>query len=47
MLSCALEARAEVIVSGDRDLLVLHPFRGVEILAPAEFLARRVWDREG
>jgi putative PIN family toxin of toxin-antitoxin system len=41
ILSCALEGRAKVIVTGDRDLLVLHPFRGVEILAPAEFLARR------
>lgn len=44
VLSCALEAQARAIVTGDQDLLVLHPFRGVEILAPAEFLARRFWE---
>jgi predicted nucleic acid-binding protein len=31
-------AFASVIVSGDSDLLVLHPFRGVPILSPAAFL---------
>ena len=25
-------------VTGDSDLLVLNPFRGVEIITPAEFL---------
>jgi len=29
-------------VTGDRDLLVLHPFRGVDIVTPAEFLANWV-----
>jgi predicted nucleic acid-binding protein len=29
---------ADVIVSGDEDLLVLHPFRDIPIVAPAEFL---------
>jgi len=39
ILSCAVEA--QVIVSGDQDLLTLHPFRGIEIIAPAEFPAGR------
>ena len=26
------------IVTGDADLLVLNPFRGIEIVTPAEFL---------
>lgn len=37
-LELALAARAEVIVSGDADLLVLDPWRGVRILAPRDFL---------
>ena len=37
-LELALAARAGVIVSGDADLLVLHPWRGVRILRPAEYL---------
>ncbi len=38
-LELALAAGAWVIVSGDADLLVLHPWRGVRILRPAEYLA--------
>ena len=38
-LELALAAAARVIVSGDADLLVLHPWRGVRILRPAEYLA--------
>lgn len=29
---------AECIVSGDADLLVLNPFRGIPIMKPAAFL---------
>jgi hypothetical protein len=39
-LELALAASAETIVSGDDDLLVLHPWRGVHILRPADYLAR-------
>jgi putative PIN family toxin of toxin-antitoxin system len=39
-LALALDVSARVIVTGDRDLLALHPWRGVEILTPAEFLGR-------
>ena len=41
-LELALVARADVIVSSDSDLLVLHPWRGVGILRPAEYLASAV-----
>ena len=36
----AVNGRADLIVSGDADLLVLNPLRGIEILAPAGFLRR-------
>ena len=47
ILGCALESHAHTIITGDQDLLVLNPFRSVEILAPAEFLARGCWREEG
>jgi putative PIN family toxin of toxin-antitoxin system len=34
----AVSGRATCIVSGDKDLLSLHPFRGIPILNPAAFL---------
>jgi uncharacterized protein len=37
-LALALAAKAEVVVSSDKDLLVLHPWRGIAILTPAQFL---------
>jgi putative PIN family toxin of toxin-antitoxin system len=37
-LELALAAGATAIVSGDGDLLVLNPWRGVQVLRPAEFL---------
>jgi uncharacterized protein len=38
-LELAVSGRADIIVSGDADLLVLHPFRKVAVLRSAEFLA--------
>jgi putative PIN family toxin of toxin-antitoxin system len=38
-LELALAAGAETIVSSDDDLLVLHPWRGVRILRPADYLS--------
>ena len=38
-LELALAAGAETIVSSDDDLLVLHPWRGISILRPADYLA--------
>ena len=39
-LEVAVNGDADVIVSGDRDLLVLHPFQKIAILTPADYLAR-------
>lgn len=38
-LELALAAGADRIVSSDDDLLVLHPWRGVRILKPANYVA--------
>ncbi len=38
VLECAIEGRAQYIVSGDKDLLVLKEFRGVQIVRASEFL---------
>ncbi|HRJ42874.1 MAG: putative toxin-antitoxin system toxin component, PIN family [Caldilineaceae bacterium] len=40
ILACAVEGRADLIVSGDRHLLALGNFRGIPILLPRDFLAR-------
>jgi len=37
-LEVALNGRADVIITGDRDLLRMHPWRGVAILSPAAYL---------
>lgn len=37
-LELALNGNADVIVTGDRDLLALNPFRGIGILTPAQYL---------
>ncbi|TCZ63221.1 putative toxin-antitoxin system toxin component, PIN family [Roseicella aquatilis] len=37
-LELALAAGASAILTGDEDLLVLHPWRGIPVLRPAEFL---------
>lgn len=34
----ALSAQAPIIVSSDSDLLVLHPYRGINIYLPADFM---------
>ena len=38
VLACALAARADVLVTGDQDLLVLKTFRGIPIVTPRTFL---------
>jgi putative PIN family toxin of toxin-antitoxin system len=38
VLERAVDGAADAIVTGDRDLLVLHPFRGIPILTPAAYL---------
>ena len=39
VIATALAAGAELIVSGDSDLLALHPFRGMQILKSADALS--------
>jgi uncharacterized protein len=39
-LELAINGLADVIVTGDADLLALHPFRGIPIETPAAFLRR-------
>jgi putative PIN family toxin of toxin-antitoxin system len=41
-LELALSGGADVIVTGDADLLCLHPWRGIAILSPADYLAQGV-----
>lgn len=37
-LELAISGVADCIVSGDQDLLVLHPFQGVPVVTPRDFL---------
>lgn len=37
ILGTALAGRAEVIITGDKDLLALQTFRGIPVLRPGEF----------
>jgi|YNPNPStandDraft_1061719.scaffolds.fasta_scaffold05217_6 putative PIN family toxin of toxin-antitoxin system len=37
-LELAWNGRALCIITGDKDLLVLHPFRGIAVLTPRQFL---------
>ena len=40
-LEVAVSGRADLIVSGDADLLAINPFRGIPIVTPAAFLEGR------
>ena len=37
-LELAVNGAAELIISGDEDLLTLHPFMDISILSPADYL---------
>jgi uncharacterized protein len=39
IIACAIAARADVIISGDNDLLVLEKVEGILIVSPSAFLA--------
>ncbi len=41
LLEVAVNGLADVVLTGDEDLLVLGSFRGVAIVSPADYLARR------
>ena len=38
ILECALEAQADVVITGDKHLRQLETFRGILIVSPGEFL---------
>ena len=38
VLSCAIEAESEFVVSGDEDLLVLKEYKGIPIKTPRDFI---------
>ena len=40
ILECALSGKVRWIVTGDKDLLALDPFKGIRIVAPREFVDR-------
>jgi len=37
ILACAVEAAAEYLVTGDKDLLLMKTFKGIRIVTPREF----------
>lgn len=39
-LELAVDGNAEYIITGDKDLLVLNPFRNISIITPAAFLEK-------
>ena len=38
VLGCAVAGNAQFLISGDKDLLTLHPYGAVAIVTPAQFL---------
>ena len=41
-LELAISGKASHIITGDNDLLALHPFRDIPIITPAAFLEERI-----
>lgn len=39
-LEVAVHGRADAIVTGDADLLAIHPFQGIAIFSPTDYLAQ-------
>jgi len=39
-LSVAVNGQADCLITGDKDLLVLHPFMGIPVLSPRDYLVR-------
>lgn len=39
-LELAVSGNANLIVSGDKDLLALHPFRGIDIVTPTQYMGK-------
>lgn len=43
VLECAAEGGAQIIITGDRAILRLKEYQGIEIMGPAEFLEK--WNK--
>ena len=41
-LALAISCAADVLVASDQDLIALHPYRGIPIVTPTDFLAFEV-----
>jgi putative PIN family toxin of toxin-antitoxin system len=41
-LECAVRANADLLIAGDKDLLVLGSYKGTRIITPAQYVARAV-----
>jgi predicted nucleic acid-binding protein len=41
-LELAVSGNAKIIISGDKDLLELNPFRDIRIISPKEFI-EQIW----
>ena len=46
-LELAVDGKAKYIITGDTDLLILNPFRGIKILTPRDFLEGVIKKRKG
>ena len=40
VLATAISGDVQIVISGDKDLLILHPYGNISILSPQEFLVR-------
>lgn len=47
VLECAVSAQASYIISGDKHLLGLRSYRGIQILSPIEFVTLFELDKSG
>lgn len=39
-LEVAVNGQAEIIITGDKDLLILHPYQSIQIITPAQYLKK-------
>jgi len=39
-LELAVDGKAQIIITGDQDLLILNPFENIDVLTPRDFLLR-------
>ena len=43
LLALAMDGEARYLITGDSDLLILSPFRAIQIVTPALFLDKKPW----